>query len=78
METTAFLLGEPKDLAAGLRDFRERHQLSQSQLAVASNVSLRTLQGLEAESTRPNSLTIMRLDLTMRKHARVAKKAVIA
>jgi transcriptional regulator with XRE-family HTH domain len=75
MESTSFLLGNRATLAAGIRRFRDRHQLSQSELAVLSGVSLRTIQGLEAESTRPSSLTIMRLDDTMRK---LERKAVTA
>ena len=41
-----------------------------------SGVSLRTIQGLEVESTRPSSLTVMRLDLAMRKHERQRNKVV--
>lgn len=78
METTAFLLGKSEEVAAGIRRFRENNKLSQSELAILSGVSLRTIQYLEGERTRANSLTVMRLDDIMRKFARQAKKVVTA
>jgi transcriptional regulator with XRE-family HTH domain len=79
METTAFLLSEPKAVAAGVRRFRERHQLSQAALARLCGVSLRALQYLEAQSVQPSSLTIMKLDDSMRRIERAhnQKKASV-
>ena len=78
MESTSFLLGKPKDVSAGIRRFRVKHELSQSELAILSGVSLRTIQYLEGQRTRANSLTVMRLDDLMRKYDRAAKKVVTA
>ena len=74
MESTDFLLGNREEVCAGLRYFRERHQLSQSQLATLSNVSLRTVQNLEGRAVRPNPMTAMKLDGVMRKYERSRKK----
>lgn len=76
METNDFLLGNRNDVAAGLRMFRATHELSQSELASLSNVSLRTVQNLEGRTVRPNPLTAMKLDSFMRKYQRSRKKAV--
>jgi transcriptional regulator with XRE-family HTH domain len=74
MESTAFILGEPQDVAAGVREFRTKHNLSQSELAAMSNVSLRTIQYLEGQGTQPTSYTVMRLDAFMRKYGGAQKK----
>ena len=78
MESTAFLLGEPKELAAGIRRFRVKNKLSQSELAILSGVSLRTIQHLEGQRTRANSLTVMRLDDLMRRYERARKGKAVA
>jgi len=74
MESTAFLLGEPKDVAAGVRRFRAKHQLSQAELAVMSGVSLRTVQYLEAEGTKPTCFTAMKIADFMQKFGRQREK----
>ena len=67
MESTAFLLSDKQAVAAGIREFRTRHDLSQTQLAVLSGVALRTIQYLEAKGTRPSPYTTMKLDAFMRR-----------
>ena len=76
MESTAFLLGEPQDIAEGVRSFRAKHQLSQAELAKLSNISLRALQYLESQSVQPNSLTMLKLGDLMRRYERAQKKVV--
>ncbi len=76
MESTAFLLGEPKEVAAGVRRFRAKYDLPQVEMARLSGVSLRTLQYLEGQGVQPNSLTVMKLDDFMRKFARSQKKEI--
>jgi DNA-binding transcriptional regulator YiaG len=75
METTRFLLGDSDELAAGIRRFRSKYDLSQSDMAAHSNVSLRTLQYLEGQGGRPTPLTVLKLDEFMRKFERAKKKA---
>jgi len=77
MESTAFLLGEPKALAAGVRQFRAKYDLSQAELSVLSGISLRTVQYLEGERVTPNPLTLMRLDSLMRRYERAQKKVTV-
>jgi DNA-binding transcriptional regulator YiaG len=74
METTRFLLGESEELAAGIRRFRTKYDLSQADMAAFSNVSLRTLQYLESQGGRPTPLTVLKLDEFMRKYERAQKK----
>jgi len=71
MDSNGFLLGNREDVAAGLRLFRAKNELSQSELAILSGVSLRTIQ---SERTRANPLTLMRLDSLMRRYERGRKK----
>jgi transcriptional regulator with XRE-family HTH domain len=78
MNLNGFLMGSPNDVSAGLRRFRSRHGLSQTDLATLSGVSLRTLQNLEAQGVRPSSMTVLRLDVCMRKFERSAQKRVAA
>lgn len=74
MDNTSFLLGKSEDLAAGIRTFRAKHELSQAEMARLSGVSLRTLQYLEGQGVQPNSLTILKLGDFMRRYERAAKK----
>jgi len=76
MESTDFLLGNREDVAAGIRLFRVKNELSQSELASLSNVSLRTIQNLEGRGVRPSLLTAIKLDCFMRKCERAKKRAV--
>lgn len=77
MDSNGFLLGNREDVAAGLRLFRAKNELSQSELAILSGVSLRTIQSLESERTRANPLTLMRLDSLMRRYERAQKKVTV-
>lgn len=73
---TSFLLGEKKDIAAGIRRFRDKHGLSQSELAAMTNVSLRTLQNLEAQGVQASSVTVLKLSDFMSKFERLRNKVV--
>jgi DNA-binding transcriptional regulator YiaG len=58
----SFLLSGKAKVAEGLRSFRSRFGLNQTEFSVLCAVSLRTLQNLENQSVTPTGRTLAKID----------------